>query len=131
MAMAGGYHGAVPTEGACLLPSFPWRSFSSVAVTTTCPRKAGEKLLWPVAMSTMLPLPAQSRILVGMATPSEHPEVLGGGQALWRRHCGCSGDGNSCAEVCERTEKSCAVIRLFGKPCFVASSVFLEAKIFP
>ena len=76
--MAGRCRGGVPTEGAQLLPSFLFRSFSSVAVTTTCPQKAGEKRLWPVAMSTVLPLPAESRELVGMATLLGAP-----GDARW------------------------------------------------
>lgn len=56
--------------------------------------------------------------------------MLGGEQALWRRHCGCGGDGKSCAKGYERAGNTHAIIHVFGKLYFIASNGFLEAKYF-
>lgn len=60
----------------------------------------------------------------------EHPEMLGGGQVLWRRHCGCGGDENSCAKGYERAGKTHAIILFLVKLYFVVSKGSLEVKYF-
>lgn len=106
--------GSTP-EGARLPPSFLLRSFNSTAVTTTCARKAAEKLFWPVAMSTALPLPAESQALVGMATLLKAPKDAGSETGSLEKALGYQWRWQLLCQRVWGAGKTHAITHLFGK----------------
>lgn len=110
-AMAGRCWGQYPS-GCLVAPFIPAQKLQFHCSTTTCARKAVEELLWLVAMSTALSLPAESQVLVGMATLLRTPKDAQWGTGSLEKALGYQWRWKV---LCQRAEKTHAITHLFGK----------------
>lgn len=85
VAGAGRCRGAVPTEGAQLLPSFLLRSFSLLLQwPPPVPEKLGRSCFGRLLCQPCSLCLQNAEIWLIWQHSSEHPEMLSGGQAFWR-----------------------------------------------
>lgn len=101
--------------GCLVAPFVLLRSFNSAALTTTCAQKAAERLLWLVAMSTVLSLPAESQVLVGMATLLRAPKDAQRGTGCLEMALGCQWRWKLLCQRVWGAGKTRAITHLFGK----------------